>query len=131
MTTTQGIQDIQNAQRAMLQLLASVKPGGALGRAVKYASIAAHRYTTSITHVWHFKGGALRASHRIDFRESENLAEITLDESAINPRGQRPSVYGPFEHRRGGSHAFYERTEREYGPQIARIGARAYVSELP
>lgn len=125
----EGIQDIQRAQREMLRLIASVRPGGALGRAIKLAAMAAHRYATSITHVWIYKGGALRASHRIALRETR--AEITIDPASINPRGQRPAVYGPHEHRRGGSHAFYERTEKEYGQNVARIGARAYVSTLP
>jgi len=131
MIAPESIADIQEAQQAMLRYIASLKPGNALTRALKYAALAAHRYTTSITHVWRYKGGALRASHRITMQEVDNKAVIFIDPASVNPRGQRPAIYGPYEHARGGEHAFYQRTENEYGPQVARIGARAYVSELP
>jgi hypothetical protein len=40
---------------------------------------------------------------------------IYLDPSAINPRtGQKPAVYGYYENKRGGEHAFYDRTVEEF-----------------
>lgn len=128
---SEGIQDIQDAQKAMAKYIASLKMDSAFGRALYIAAMGAQRYLVSITHVWRYKGGALRASHRISIDEARRRAIISIDERAINPRGQRPAIYGPVEHARGGSHAFYARTEQEYGREIAHTGARLYLGELP
>jgi hypothetical protein len=40
---------------------------------------------------------------------------IYIDPSATNPQGRRPFDYGPYEHARGGEHAFYDRTLSERG----------------
>jgi hypothetical protein len=120
------ITGIQEAQRANEYNIAQLKPSGALGRMVQYGTIMAHRYAVSITHV---DTGALRASHRMDVQGSRG--EIYLDQSAINPRGNTPTArYGPVEHARGGSHAFYERTEREAGLSIAQQAGVAFTREL-
>ena len=39
---------------------------------------------------------------------------IYIDPRAVNPRGQKPSVYGFYENKRGGEHAFYDRTVEEF-----------------
>jgi|DewCreStandDraft_4_1066084.scaffolds.fasta_scaffold97844_3 hypothetical protein len=123
-----SIQGLQEAQHANLRRINAMKPGGALGRAVQYTTVSAHRYAVSITHVWRYKGGGLRASHRM--KVSGLRGEIYIDPTAVNPRGQKPSVYGPAEHARGGTHAFYARTQREYGLSSARAGAYGLVSEI-
>ncbi len=128
MTEGVTIEGLQKAQQDNLKRIAALKPAGALGRAVQYATLSAHRYTVSITHVWRYKGGGLRASHRADVRGLQGT--VTIDPNAVNPRGQRPAVYGPIEHARGGSHAFYARTQREYGLQAARAGAFGLIEEL-
>jgi hypothetical protein len=128
MSSDFSIQGLQEAQRANARHIAAMKPSGAFGRVVQYATVSAHRYAVSITHVWRYKGGGLRASHRM--RVYGLRGEISIDPSAVNPRGQRPSIYGPAEHARGGTHAFYARTEREYGQQAARAGAYALASEI-
>lgn len=120
------IQGLQQAQEANLHNIAMMKPSGALGRMVQYATVAAHRYAVAITHV---DTGALRASHRM--RVSGSRGEIYIDPAARNPwSGMLTSRYGPTEHRRGGSHAFYERTDREYGIAIAEMAARGFIGEL-
>ena len=128
MTGNVTITGIQQAQRANLKHIAAMKPVGAFGRAIQYTTIAAHRYTVSITHVWWDRGGGLRASHRM--RINGLRGEIYIDPSSVNPRGQRPSIYGPAEHARGGTHAFYARTEYEYGLRAARAGAYGIIAEL-
>lgn len=112
------IAGIQQAQQANAALIRAVKPGGAVGRAIQYGTIAAQRYAVGITHV---DTGALKASHRMRFEAQGPRGLIYIDPSAVNPRsGRRTAVYGPYEHARGGGHAFYERVIAEQG---ARIGA--------
>src|SRR5574341_1622852 len=114
------ITGIQEAQAANLRLIAAARPEGGLGRAVQYAATAVHRYAVMITHVI---TGALRASHRIRLAGAAR-AEIYLDPTATNPRtGERTAEYGPAEHARGGSHAFYERPVSEQGDEIAARAA--------
>jgi hypothetical protein len=119
MTERVTIKGIQEAQRANLRAIATLQPQGRLGRALQMVMAELHRYAVSITHVWIVWGGALRASHRIGvltLTENNGRGEIFIDPSAMNPRGQRPSVYGIYEHARGGEHAFYERTVNQAGP---------------
>lgn len=114
-----GIKGLQQAQAANLRMVAALRPDGARGQAVRDATAALHRYAVAITHVWRYKGGGLRASHRMAFTDRGETGRIYIDEGAVNPRGERPGEYGPVEHARGGSHAFYQRTIDEAGPRIA------------
>ncbi len=108
------ITGIQEAQAANNRLIARMQPGGALERAVLYGTTAAHRGAVAITHV---DTGALRASHRMEV--SGKRGRVYIDPSATNPRSlEATSDYGPIEHARGGSHAFYRRTVDELGPGI-------------
>lgn len=122
-----GIEGLQEVQAAVNQTAAAVKPSGAFGRAIKDTTTHAHRYAVSITHV---DTGALRASHLMKVSGTHGL--IYLNPSASNPRsGQRTAVYGPYEERRGGSHAFYARTVREVGDRAMRSGMKAVMRALP
>lgn len=117
-----GIHGLQDAQRDNLRMIAALRPSTGIGEAVRVSSTDLHRYTLIVTHV---DTGALRASHRIEYNEGYGGAEarISIDVAGRNPRtGQRTSVYGAFEHARGGSHAFYERTYSERGDRAMEIG---------
>jgi hypothetical protein len=117
------INGIQQAQQGNNKVIAALKPGSAFGRAVQYATSEAHRYAVSITHV---HTGALRASHRMSVQGLHG--SIYLDPSARNPRSNAlTSVYGPVEEARGGSHAFYKRTQDEAGPRIAEAAIAGFV----
>lgn len=120
------IRGIQEAQKANARYIANLNPGGALGRAVQYATIETHRYATSLTHV---KTGALRASHRM---QTYGLrGRIYLDPTAQNPKTrERTAMYGPIENARGGSHAFYERTRDEGGPKIQRAALAGFLRDI-
>jgi hypothetical protein len=121
------IKGIQAAQKANLKLIAAMKPTGAFGRAIRYGTIEAHRYATSITHV---DTGALRASHRMAINGLR--ATIYIDPSSPAPRGTlKPSQYGLIEEARGGTHAFYRRTIREAGGRIARAVRASFLAGLP
>lgn len=121
-----SIRDIQRAQAAMLKAANAVKPRNGLAAAVKAGTITAHRYVVYITHV---DTGALRAAHKMTFRGASG--EIAIDPSARRSDGRRPAEYGPYEHRRGGSHAFYERTIAEYHRQIGEAARRELLRWLP
>ena len=122
MLTITGLQD---AQRANLRHAASVKPSGSLGAAVQEGTLAAQRYMVSITHV---DTGALRASLMV--RVSGLRGEVYIDPGAVNPRGQAPSEYGPYENARGGEHAFMLRTVTEGVTEIHKIMRNAYYRGL-
>ena len=115
MVTIEGIQEVQDAN---LRRIAALQPTGAVGKAIKYGTIRLHRYAVAITHVWKHLGGGLRASHRMAISGLDG--KISIDPSAMNPRGQRPADYGPREHARGGTHAFYQRAVDEEGPETVR-----------
>ena len=137
------IENIQEVQARNQQMIAALQPRGALGEGVKVAGAELMRYAISITHVgryiqsksgrWRYArpnepgrgGGALRALHRIDFAQSggDATATISLDKDAVNPlTGQKPSVYGVYEHQRGREHAFYARAVRERGDEALARG---------
>lgn len=138
-----SIENIQAFQARNQERIAALEPASALGEAVKVAALEIQRYAISVTHVgryiqsksgrWRYArpheqgrgGGALRASHRIELAQSgsDATATISIDKDAVNPlTGQKTSVYGVYEHRRGGEHAFYARAVRERGDEAVRRG---------
>jgi hypothetical protein len=145
-----SIASIQRMQDDNLRKIGALSPQGELGEAVRDVMVGAHRYAVSITHVGRYiqtrsgkyryarpgeaarGGGALRASHRMEFAEDGQGAtgRIFIDPSTINPlTGHKPVEYGLYEHRRGGEHAFYARTIGEYGPRaLARAGKRITIA---
>jgi hypothetical protein len=120
-----GLQELQDAN---IRKIAALKPRGAFGRALQFIGTALHRYVVAITHE---DTGALEASQRLDFDPSLRRASIFLDPSATNPRtGARVAEYGPEEHGRGGTHAFYGRAVRERGRRAVRGGMRLLTEEF-
>jgi len=122
MATVEGMAAAQAALRRAEQVAAA---GGPLEKALSYAATRLERYAISITHV---DKGDLKGAHRI--RVSSNRAEIYLDPSAVNAKGRRPAEYGVYEHARGGSHAFYQRTIDEASDAVLREAGdmlRAYL----
>jgi hypothetical protein len=117
------LQNIQAKNRRMIQAL---QPWSTLGKALKDATIKAHRYAVANTHVWNgganptpgrnYGGGGLRASHLMEVTGYYGRVYIG---HGTNPRGQDPAVYGPYEHARGGAHAFYSRVLSEHGKEIS------------
>jgi hypothetical protein len=114
-----GIEGLQEAMKKNQQDIAALKPRPGFAEATRQAMIQLHRHAVAITHVWVEKGGGLRASHRMELVDGGLTGIISIDPSAVNPRGQRPSVYGVYEHARGGAHAFYDRAIEEAGDSVA------------
>lgn len=118
MTVRVTIQGIQEAQQRNQRQIAELRPTGALGRAVQYATATLQRHAIGVTHV---DTGSLRASHRMRLEAGGLRGVIYIDPGSVNPRsGRKPSIYGVTEHERGGSHAFYDRTVAEAGSQTMK-----------
>lgn len=127
MTLRYSIEGLQRTQAAVLKAANAAKPRGALGTAVQQATTSLHRYAVGVTHV---DTGSLRASHHV--RVARTRGEVYINPSAVNPRsGNRPAEYGYYEHRRGGSHSFYERTVREHGQAALNAAGQAVRRALP
>lgn len=128
MSTTVHIRGIQEVQAATLRAAAAAQVSGALGKAVRYATLAAHRYAVAHTVV---DTGSWRAAHRVAIHGSSG--RIFLDPSAVNPKsGGKPSHYGAFlELSRGGRYAVYGRTVNEAGPQIVQQAGQILEDALP
>lgn len=120
------IYGIQRAQAGILRAANAARVDGGLRSAVKGATVTAHRYAVSITHV---DTGALKNAHAIDVRGDRG--QIYISPSARRSDGRHPAQYGPHEHARGGSHAFYERTVREAGRMIGDAAMRELRRYLP
>ena len=119
MTYDEGlsITGLQEAQADNQRHIAMMKPTGELGSAIREITVGAQRYAITITHVI---TGSLRASHRMEVKGLRG--KIYIDPNAVNPRTeQRPVVYGFYENKRGGEHAFYDRTVDEYGRESGDI----------
>ena len=133
---TISIEGLQKAQRANLQMIAALRPTGSLGRALKYASLAAHRHAVAVTPYEH---GALRASERVEANTPYRW-RIFIDPGAIAPRrDERPAVYGARLHqqglipgkRPGTIRAFFQYTVKRYGDQIGAAALREIRNGLP
>lgn len=79
--------------------------------------------------ITHVITGALRGSHTA-FRLGNLEWMVAPNPGTINPFGFRPKDYGPIEHARGGSHAFYQRTLDERLPEIARDAVMRTLAEF-
>lgn len=123
-----SLRGVQEAQDMNARAIAALRPAGAAGVAVRDATAEMHRYAVSITHVWKYKGGGLKTSHRMEVNDFRG--RIYIDPGVINPRGQRPVEYGPHEHARGGSHAFYARTMAEVGPAAGAAAVEFLLREV-
>jgi len=113
MAVTATIQGIQEAQQKNQRQIAALRPSGPYGEAVRDGTAELQRYAIAVTHV---DTGALKGSHVMEVKGL--WGRIFIAPGGVNPKGQRPAHYGPFEHARGGDHAFYERTVAERGQQV-------------
>lgn len=104
------IHGIPEAQAELVRQARELRPSGALGKAIKEATLHLHQYAVQITHV---DTGALRASHVPEVRGA--MGRIYPNPAATRSDGKKPAHYGIYEHRRGGAHAFYARTVAEAG----------------
>lgn len=110
------IYGLQEAQAGNQQMLMASRPQGEFGEAIDYVVKHALAYAIRVTHV---DRGWLKASHRgrrAGLKGAVYIAPMGGDDD--------PAEYGPYEHARGGSHAFYDRTVDEAGDQIIKGGIK-------
>ena len=120
MTYKMNIKGIQRAQKRNLKRVARLSK---MGDMIYPMTISLHRYSVGITHV---DKGALKAAQRLGVKVSGRTAtgRIWIDEGAMTMEGKVPADYGVWEHRRGGDHAFFDRTVKEAGKRAIRVGKR-------
>lgn len=119
------VRNLAEVQAENNRSIAELQPSGALGQLIKDVTLDLHRYDISIVHV---DTGALKQAQRM--RVEGAYGEVFIDPYAVNRKGQRPIVYGPFEHARGGDHAFMDRTIAEYWPQVARRRGAEFLAKV-
>jgi hypothetical protein len=128
------IEGLQAAQQANEKMIAAMRPSGALGRGIVYATTQMHRSSVYNT-PW--DTGGLRAAHRM---KVDGLRGMVFIGSGANPAqgGAAPSEYGPILHAqgmrpglRGGIRAFYAYTVETDGPKVARDALGIIKGGLP
>lgn len=103
------IPKMHDIQRRFSETVREFTPTGSLGRAVKNIIQATHREAVAVSHV---DTGALKSSHlqEVAAHGHDTEGRVYINTHTANPRHRVPvRKYGPVEHDRGGSHAFYER----------------------
>ena len=116
-----NIEGIQRTQKRNLKRIARLSK---MGDMITPMTISLHRYSVGITHV---DKGALKAAQRLSVKsrgQNVSRGRIYIDEGAMTMEGKIPADYGVYEHRRGGEHAFFDRTVKEAGPRAIRVGKR-------
>lgn len=124
------ITGMQDAQAANVQIIAALKPTGAVGKAVKFLTTDLHRYAVSKAHV---DTGAMRASIRMNVQlGGEARGLVFVDGSGRNPKsGQPVSAYAKVEELRGGSHAYMGRTVRERATAASVQAGKIILAGMP
>lgn len=92
-------------------------------------------YAARITHV---DTGMLQDSHRVEYDSHRMRGRLYIDPLALaitrTGRLRFPLLfvaeYAKWEHDRGGSHAFYDRTMKQAAPEAAALGIKSIVSYL-
>lgn len=90
----------------------------------------ARDYAASITHV---RTGELAGAHMYEYDSHLMRGWLFINPRVVYAEGSTlrwPRVYGLYEHSRGGSHAFYERTIREAGRGMAGRGIKFMIRTL-
>jgi hypothetical protein len=101
--------DLRALQTELKRLEEAVDPQRGLKETVTLAIGMIHRYGTGVVHV---DGGRLKNSLFWDVQSSARRASASWGTNVS---------YSIYEEARGGSHAFVSRTERQEGPNVARL----------
>lgn len=130
----------QKALQAHLQIVKALQPDSDLGAAVKGVALGAHAYAQKIVHV---DTANLKNALRIDPHYGAvggygtgagrhwTAAAVEVGGWPHPRSGVPANVYGYWEHDRGGSHAFFDRTVREAGDRLVRAAGTELAARLP
>lgn len=90
------------------------------------------QYTKRITHKL---TGLLSESFTWSYDSHRSEGKVFINPRSVAKRGQStviwPKLYGPYEHARGGSHAFFARTLSDRGHRALEVGFRALARGIP
>lgn len=90
------------------------------------------RYASSITHKL---SGQLAQAHTYTYDSRRSEGHVYINDRIVYRTGRAtlrwPKIYGPYEHDRGGSHAFYARTLQDRGHLAESVGMRALQLGVP
>lgn len=102
------VKGLKEVQEKMARLVAATGAGKGLDAIIARATLRAHRYASMVVHV--------------DTGRLKNSLHPRVEGKGNNVYGVVGTnvVYAPYEHARGGSHAFFARTIAEDGPGIVR-----------
>lgn len=99
------------------------------------AQEALQDWTTYAKSITHKLTGQLASSLTWEYKSHESAGRVYINPRAVYLRGrnsiQWPKIYGPIEHERGGSHAFFARTLEARGPRVVEMGFKALVRGIP
>lgn len=112
------IEGLRETQEGLTRILQRVGAGPGMAAIMARATLRAHRYTSAIVHV---DTGRLKNSLFPTVQKTRNTVYGIVGTNV---------VYAPYEHARGGSHAFFERTIDEEGVNIARQVERDIAREV-
>ncbi len=122
--------------REVLAKVASTRTyRGALRDTILAMLDIARNYAARITHVY---TGMLAMSHVVEYDGHRMRGVLKVDEEVLarqyDGRLKTPpqlvAEYAVYEHARGGSHAFYERTAKETGGILQMRGIRTLLADL-
>ena len=99
-------------KKAMANTIKAMQPSGPALAAVQFATLRLHRYMTGIVH--------------FDTSRLKNSLFPDIDASALIGRIYTNVNYAPYEHDRGGTHAFMTRTQREDAAATAQTTLRMF-----
>jgi hypothetical protein len=126
-----GVSDFYRARQAIAMANDSKTWRGMFKDVIEEALEDLTHYAASITHR---ETGNLAESHMWSYDSHRMKGQIFINPRSVWLQGNStirwPKIYGPYEHARGGSHAFYERTMKERG-HILVDGVYAKVRSLP
>lgn len=109
------------------RLIAAMRPGGSMTRIITYATDWGRQLAGEYSHQ---DTTELSKSHLSEVTEGGSQGRVYINPSAVNPRGQRPAIYGPFEHGHGTSHAFYTLTSEDLNESLPGIMARVVHEDI-
>lgn len=102
------IQGLEETQRRLVALADEVRASGGLEGIIASGTLRAHAYATKVVHV--LTGRLKNSLHPRVHTRGNNVHGVV----------RTNVLYAPYEHARGGSHAFFDRTVKEEGKAIVK-----------
>lgn len=124
--------DFQKAKRAIAMINDKGTYRGMFRDEIRDNMQGLKNYAVSVTHR---ESSNLARSHTWIYDSHRMQGTLYVDPTKFWFKGRGritwPHKYAVYEHARGGSHAFYERTVREAAPYVLPQGLKAAVRKLP